>query len=202
MEVALESCPCPLDCSSGDAYQLRSRDRVNGLPGEFQIVKCRGCGLLRTNPRPTPETIGYYYPESYAPYHLRKLHSWTRPGGWLAISVPNLTSLGFRAFKESWLHLHLPNHLFHYTPETVLRTLQTSGWQVQRLVYQRDISDLIGSLGNMMKDQQRFLTLAEKLATFPSWQGKLYLPLFPISWLLAAFGQTWAMTIWAKRNDD
>jgi hypothetical protein len=48
--------------------QFSRKDLLPGLPGEFTVVKCRTCGLMRTNPRPTPETIGFYYPDDYGPY--------------------------------------------------------------------------------------------------------------------------------------
>ena len=66
--MALEECFCPLGCAPSDERVLIGRDRLHGLPGEFTVVRCRGCGLMRTNPRPTPETIGFYYPEDYGPY--------------------------------------------------------------------------------------------------------------------------------------
>lgn len=66
--VALETCACPMGCTGGDDLVLAARDRVSDLPGRFDIVRCRGCGLMRTNPRPTPETIGYYYPADYGPH--------------------------------------------------------------------------------------------------------------------------------------
>ena len=43
-------------------------DEKHNLPGRFNIVKCRTCGLIRTNPSPTQETIGFYYPDDYGPY--------------------------------------------------------------------------------------------------------------------------------------
>ena len=61
------------------------RDRLHGLPGEFTVVKCLGCGLMRTNPRPTPETIGYYYPPEYGPYQKGKVNAVNRrypPARW------------------------------------------------------------------------------------------------------------------------
>jgi len=33
-------------------------------------VRCKRCGLIYVNPRPTVEAIGYYYPPSYEPYIL------------------------------------------------------------------------------------------------------------------------------------
>lgn len=33
------------------------------LGGHFNVVKCKKCGLVYVNPRPTPENMGFYYPE-------------------------------------------------------------------------------------------------------------------------------------------
>ena len=67
-EVNLEYTLCPLGCTKGDKIILTGRDLLHDLPGKFTIVKCCTCGLMRTNPRPTPETIGFYYPDDYGPY--------------------------------------------------------------------------------------------------------------------------------------
>ena len=66
--VTLEDAPCPLGCPKNDESVLTGRDRLHDLPGEFSVVRCRSCGLLRTNPRPTSDTIGFYYPTEYGPY--------------------------------------------------------------------------------------------------------------------------------------
>ncbi|VAX26915.1 Methyltransferase type 12 [hydrothermal vent metagenome] len=66
--ITLESKPCPLGCSGEDHLVLIGRDRLQNLPGEFTILECNTCGLMRTNPRPTPESMGFYYPDSYGPY--------------------------------------------------------------------------------------------------------------------------------------
>jgi len=68
LRFQLENVPCPLGCSKKDEIVLVGRDLLHGLPGEFTVVKCRTCGLMRTNPRPTPETIAFYYPDDYGPY--------------------------------------------------------------------------------------------------------------------------------------
>lgn len=67
-EVQLESRPCPNGCPPEDEFVLAGTDRINGVPGLFRIVRCGTCALMRTDPRPTPDTIGAYYPSSYAPY--------------------------------------------------------------------------------------------------------------------------------------
>jgi SAM-dependent methyltransferase len=66
--VDLETADCPLGCPREDARILTGRDRLHGLPGEFTVVRCRTCGLIRTDPRPTAPTIGFYYPDDYGPY--------------------------------------------------------------------------------------------------------------------------------------
>ncbi len=34
----------------------------------FSLVQCKQCGLVYLNPRPTPQAIGAFYPEDYAPF--------------------------------------------------------------------------------------------------------------------------------------
>jgi len=67
-DIRLESVSCPLCENSSDDTVLKGHDRLHNLPGEFTVVRCQKCGLMRTNPRPVPETIGFYYPEDYGPY--------------------------------------------------------------------------------------------------------------------------------------
>lgn len=64
----LEDVDCPLGCPRQDTPVLTGRDLLHGVPGEFSVVRCASCGLMRTNPRPTPESIGLYYPDDYGPY--------------------------------------------------------------------------------------------------------------------------------------
>lgn len=66
--LMLEHVPCPLGCGERDEFVLTGRDLLHDLPGEYTVVKCRTCGLMRTTPRPTPATIGFYYPDDYGPY--------------------------------------------------------------------------------------------------------------------------------------
>ena len=66
--VQLESKDCPLHPGAADEPVLSAGDRLNGVEGEFQVVRCSVCGLLRTNPRPTASSMGAYYPDHYAPY--------------------------------------------------------------------------------------------------------------------------------------
>jgi SAM-dependent methyltransferase len=70
--VVLEHTTCPMGCPPHDEPLIVGSDRISGVGGVFQIVRCRSCGLSRTNPRPTRESMGLYYPDDYAPYQYTK----------------------------------------------------------------------------------------------------------------------------------
>lgn len=312
-KVEWETKPCPLGCTQGDEFVLKGRDRINNLPGEFTVVRCKGCGLMRTDPRPTPETIGFYYPDSYGPYlntkvsvngllsnsnplwkqmlgkafqfntsripsikpgrlleigcasgsfmhkmalgewevegiefspaaaenaralgyrvhtgsietapepqqlfqlvagwavlehlhepilSLQKLHRWTNPDGWLALSVPNMDCLGFHVFRDAWYALHLPNHLYHYTPKTLRSVLERGGWQVTKVFPQRVVIDLVASMGYVLHDKGFECALTKSLIRFPERARLRNLLLYPLAYLLGLFGQTGRMTVWAQK---
>lgn len=63
----LEFLDCPL-CGATDAVELFvARDRLLGRPGEFPVVRCAVCGLVRLSPRPTASALDHYYPDVYYP---------------------------------------------------------------------------------------------------------------------------------------
>ena len=77
-EMRLESTACPL-CDQTDAkWLMPTHDRLCGLPGEFRLVRCDHCGLVYLNPRPTPGTIGAYYPDDYESYISKRSESISR----------------------------------------------------------------------------------------------------------------------------
>ncbi len=56
-------------CGAAD-YEilLLARDNLFAQPGEYPIVKCRRCGLVYVNPRPTVEALPCHYPDNYFAY--------------------------------------------------------------------------------------------------------------------------------------
>jgi len=65
--IAAEEAVCPLCGRDAPRTVFRNLpDWLCGLPGRFNIVECRACGMRYLNPRPAPQAIGQYYPESYA----------------------------------------------------------------------------------------------------------------------------------------
>lgn len=56
-------------CGANDTDLLYAeKDRLHRLEGVFYLVRCRRCGLIYINPRPTPEEMSYYYPDNYHAY--------------------------------------------------------------------------------------------------------------------------------------
>lgn len=68
MSAAL-TCPA-CGVSLPDAPAIRGRDRLHGIPGEFDVHVCTGCGSGRTLPAVPTERLGDLYPAAYNAYAL------------------------------------------------------------------------------------------------------------------------------------
>lgn len=307
--VILEKVGCPNDCQSGDLLVTRGRDLLHNIPGEFTIYRCLNCGLERTTPRPTPATIGVYYPSDYGPYRekadkslgskrvmkdwlrgilglrsrvlppvrpgrmlelgcssgnymqearsagwhvegiefspeaaavarskgfsvrvgpieqmefsgedydlitawmvlehlhepvsaLRKLRSCVKPDGYLVASVPSAKSPSRTLFGEYSYDLHLPNHLFHFTPRTLAIVLEKSGWKIERVFWQRNCMTLLNSFEywSVAGKRPAFIKLSRWLGT-----GKTSAPIRVLLSLLLGFTrQSGRIEIWARPAD-
>lgn len=65
----MESTNCSLCGSHSAALVLTGIDRLHHVGGTFRMVRCRQCGLLYLNPRPSLAELQNYYPtDDYIPY--------------------------------------------------------------------------------------------------------------------------------------
>ncbi|HUW29073.1 MAG TPA: class I SAM-dependent methyltransferase [Sulfuriferula sp.] len=145
--IQLEDVSCPLGCPKSDEIVLTGRDLLHDLPGEFNVVKCRNCGLMRTNPRPTPDTISFYYPDDYGPYLGTRIRQ--------AKSTSNIKKL----FKS------LVKRVFNFNTERLpslaqgrvlevgcasgafLHRMASQGWQVQGIEFSEKAAHAAAQLG-------------------------------------------------------
>jgi len=68
--LALDYNACPSCGSEESDKEFIAPDWLFNTPGFWNVVKCRTCGLRRTNPHPKMEAIGEYYPDNYGPYQV------------------------------------------------------------------------------------------------------------------------------------
>lgn len=60
-------------CQSNEATPLfRTCDRHYGIPGEFDLIRCLHCGLVRLDPVPTADELGAMYAEDYYAYQPQR----------------------------------------------------------------------------------------------------------------------------------
>ena len=65
----LESVPCPLcGCDNGLVIISDAKEMYTGLDEYFDLKKCKKCDMVWTDPRPTQNTISYFYPDTAGYY--------------------------------------------------------------------------------------------------------------------------------------
>jgi SAM-dependent methyltransferase len=79
--------------------------------------------------------------------HAAKL---VAPGGVLVIAVPNAASTQARVFGDRWLHLDVPRHLVHITPDALVAAVESAGLTVERVSYSRGGQVLFGWLHGLV----------------------------------------------------
>lgn len=100
--------------------------RERGLPVEVAMLEDSGL------PERSYDVVSAFHVLEHVPdsrSFLRTLMRWVRPGGHLVIEVPNFDSVLRRRFGPDWVHLRPLEHLVHFTPRTLTRTLQAQGLQ-------------------------------------------------------------------------
>ena len=66
------------------------------------------------------------------------------PNGRLIIAVPNSASLQAQLFRNRWLHLDVPRHLYHFDPASLRFSLEDAGFSVYRFGQNEIEYNLIG----------------------------------------------------------
>jgi SAM-dependent methyltransferase len=72
LPIEWEEAPCPLCDGTHWSPLVEAADAWGGQSGLwFAVVQCQECGLCFTNPRPSTNSIGQFYPNLYRPHQCR-----------------------------------------------------------------------------------------------------------------------------------
>lgn len=145
--VTLEHVSCPLGCNKNDEAVLTGRDLLHDLPGEFTVVKCHACSLMRTTPRPTPETIGFYYPDDYGPYLGTQVNQ-AKPASRIKELLKPLVKRVFN-FNTQCLPSLAPGRMLEVgcASGAFLHQMASQGWQVQGIEFSEKATQAAAQLG-------------------------------------------------------
>lgn len=122
-KYSLETIDCPL-CKASDysIYIKSAKELYNNLDEYFNVQMCENCGHYYTNPRPTKETISYFYPDE-AGYYTPTIYK--EPSGFfykiyksilnlyfgynLDVNIPPIFTKIVFFFKKSYFYTsHIP----------------------------------------------------------------------------------------------
>jgi hypothetical protein len=79
--------------------------------------------------------------------------------------------------------------------------LNQSGWEVKKILHQRVLGSIVGSLGFYLREKLGINNrLVDGLINYDTYFARFNGWLFPIAMLLAFFGQTGRMTVWAQKK--
>lgn len=66
---------------------------------------------------------------------IERAHDLLQGDGKLVVEVPNIESIGFKLFSQYWSDLDVPRHLFHFSPETLIRETEVRGFKYEKLSF-------------------------------------------------------------------
>lgn len=81
---------------------------------------------------------------------LRAAHRVLAPGGHISVEVPNLHGFWRYVFGRYWLPWFIPQHLSHFSPQTLRRALELAGFEVvhqQSMFFPIDFSASLAMFG-------------------------------------------------------
>lgn len=95
------------------------------------------CQLEEANlPPSTFDAVSLSHTLEHLPNPVRTLgeiHRLLKPGGRLAVIVPNFESLGFRVFGQAWFPLDAPRHLVNFTEQSLRAATTKAGFRIEGL---------------------------------------------------------------------
>jgi 2-polyprenyl-3-methyl-5-hydroxy-6-metoxy-1,4-benzoquinol methylase len=122
---------------------------------------------------------------------LHRINKLLRSNGQFILSVPDISGFEARLFRDKCYTLQVPQHLSHFSPETVTRFLHQAGFAVEEILHQRARKDFLQS-AEYLENKTLARVLKDSLV-----RGAV---LGPLVGILAALGKTSRMSIFARKE--
>lgn len=124
---------------------------------------------------------------------LQRINKLLRPGGQFILSVPDISGFEARLFKDKCYTLQVPQHLSHFSPETITRFLRQVGFAVEEILHQKAKKDFLQSAEYLENK------LLARVLKNPLVKGVM---LGPLTGILAALGKTSRMSVFARKEES
>lgn len=124
---------------------------------------------------------------------IKKTKDYLKRNGQLLISVPDITGFEAKVYKQYAYTLQVPQHLNHFSPESIRMLLEKHGYRVENIVHHSFDRDLVASAGYMKNKQ------LSKVLTNP-FVRKTIIKAFVL--FLSRIGKTSRMSIYARKICD
>lgn len=125
---------------------------------------------------------------------LAKLAKALKQGGKMYIIVPDFNGLEAQLFKAYCYTLQVPNHLYHFTPQTLKGYIDKAGLRIKRIMHNKVDRDFVAS-AKYLQEAGINKWLYPLLSNF--FIRKIILRL--IMEILAGLGRTSRMTVYAEK---
>lgn len=130
---------------------------------------------------------------------LIEFHRVLNNDGWLAFSIPNVSCWEPVVFGRMWYLWEIPRHLHFFGPSRIRQLLIETGFNEIRIIHQRTLLNVVGSLALCLKQRWPHSSLTEKLLDYPNhprmwWQ----ILLAPAAIFLATMRQGGRLTVIAR----
>jgi len=130
---------------------------------------------------------------------LAEFHRVLKDDGWLALSIPNVSCWEPVVFGQMWYLWDMPRHLHFWGPFSIRQLLVETGFHEIRVIHQRTLLNVVGSLALCLKHRWPQSRLTKKLVDYPNhptmwWQ----LLLAPAAIFLAMIHQGGRLTVIAR----
>ena len=130
--MTMETVRCNLCGGESLSRVMLAKDVNHGTPGRFTLTRCRACGLVYLNPRPSSSEIGRYYPATY--------------GEHAAGTLPNSFSIAESEIVTRYVPG--PGNILDIgcAAGYFLRTMRERGWEVSGVEPDADAAARAGSV--------------------------------------------------------